>query len=830
MGATGGWTGVGAGPSLLSVEQAGSSIRLWFDESMTDNADLRDPTHYTFTPLGGGDAVTTLSVTPGPGSYPSYVDLGISNPTTEGSSYQITADSSLIDAAGNPMDAGGLSINFLGFGSGIVPLDDLGILEALTGVFGEEMAEVGGIRMTRLAATVTDGDVTFHVESTLDWEESGILAVDGIKYYYTGTTDTSFTGISYVAAGASVAGAATDHRDDSAVLNLNRAWNALDLLRRGFLVAYAEGEDLNALGRNVGVERPPIFTSDDQFRKVIQAVAYNPKGTVLGLELALEALVGAGNYEVYENLIQYPNTVFIRVDTSTFLEATAAGRAFIGTIGYDDLGGTQDELILSEEPLAIGSVQLYPMDFLFDFRDDIPSDIDMAPWPGETPIQPWSYQGGESEGTAVVNTAGQYTTFTSSTGTVYYRMSDADGARVTEGTEVEISTVLNIPSTATVSGANRNQCDVVIEDGSYNIRWGVLNVDAGNYRVGLYDSSGWVGSTVDVAKDAFHEVVLRKQADGVVELEVDGMLIARQSTSDFDVSSNHRIEFGIHVTSASLAVQYKQTGVRHVTLTDYWNAYGAAGSVNVANPTRFDDTGSLLAATDVGKRLVISGSSTSNPQGGSNNGRYLVDSYVSAGVVELVGDSEEDGATVNTANPTRITVGNSEAFTYPDDLGKQIVISGSAGSNDGTYVIDTLLEPGTLQDYSTYDTPIAGAKTNVCEVVSATFTSEQDLEYQIKPVFVTEASLDWELSDAGSLAADTLTLRQSLWVNGLVMLVRYSNVYSAQLLADEDVQNIVGVGPTYDYWPFYLANPLGLVTAYMDDLTAAGVIPEFEAL
>lgn len=830
MGATGGWIGAGAGPSLSSVSQAGSALRVFFDESMTDNASLRDPLNYTITPLAGGDAVTVLGVTPGPGTYPTYVDLTLSNPTTSGSSYQLAVDASLEDAAGNAMDVSGLTLTFLGFGGAVTikDLGDLGIIEALTGVFGEELAEVGGWRMTRLASAVTEGDVTFHVETTLGWPAEGVVAVDGVRYTYSSKGATSFAGIEHIAAGVVVSGAATDHRDESAVTDLSREYSALDLLRRGFLVNYAEGEDLNALGRNLGVNRPPIFSDDDQFRAVIKAVAYNPRGTVLGLELALEALVGAGNYEVYEDLIQYPNTVFIRVDTSTFLETTAAGRAFLGTFDFDDLGGTQDELILGETPLGVGSVQLYPMDHLFDFRDDIPSDVDLEPWPGETAIQPWSYQGSEAEGTAVVNTPGLYTAFTSSTGTVYYQMSDADGARLDGETDAVVSILLNIPSTATVHASNRGQCALFLEDGTRAIRWGVQNVDASNYRVGLYTGSSWIpGTFVTISKDAFHEITLVKNGSTDAELWVDGVFIGRGVYSLFDASANHRAEFGITVTQAGLVVQYKQLGMKHETVTDYWNAVGAAGAVATANPTQFDDTGSVLAAGDVGKQIRISGGTVAS---GINNGTWLIDSYVSPGVVELIGPTREDAAVVSTG-PDTVTVEDEEAFTYPDDIGKTIVISGSALGNDGSYTITALIEAGTGTDYSTYDTPITGAKTNIAQVSGAPpFTPEPDLEYRLDPAFQTEAGLDWELSDAGSFAGNTLTLRQGLWANGLVMEIHYSNVYSAQLLADEDVRNTVGTGPTYEYWPFYLADPFGLVQAYMDDLTAAGVIPEFEAL
>lgn len=832
---TGVGLGVGAGPSLDSVAQAGSSIRVFFDEVMTNNVDLQDAANYTITPLAGGDAVTVLGVSPGPGIYPIYVDLNLSGPMTDGSSYELEVDPGLIDAAGNAMDAGGLTLIFLGFGSNAIVLDELGIIQALTGIFGEELAEVGGFRMTRLVSPVTKDDLAFYVESTLNWPEEGQFGLDGVKYTYTSKILTALYGIKHIAAGATVAGAVTNHRNESAVVDLSREWSGIDLLRRAFLVNYAEGDDLNVLGRNLGVNRPPIFTDDDQFRAVIKAVAYNPKGTVLGLELALEALVGVGNYEVYEDLIQFPNTVFIRVDTSTFLEDTAAGRAFLGTINWDNLSGAQDTLVLGETPLAIGGVKLKDLNELFDFTTLKPSAVTYAYWPGETPAEAFDYTGAESEATQVVVSSGNYVEFTSlGVSTIDYTMPDDQGARITPDSYVEISFLATIPTaSAALHATNLAQFSLGIYDGAFRVSLGFDTTDG----MGLYNTVG--GGHLDAPNafattlDIYNEFTIKKFGQSYVEFWVDGKLYQTQPYSAFSsATASHQIEFGIRATpvSAGVKLRYKQFASNIVTTTDYWATRGAAGSVNVANPARFDDTVALLAAGDVGKYLTISGSGAANPQGGNNNGHWLIGSYVSPGVVELAGPLQTNAATV--ANPTRITVGDKEVFTYPDDLGKQIVITGSGLGNDGIYVVDALREPGTLTDFSTYDTPIIGAKTNICEVTAAAFVAEPNLEYQLLPVFVTEAGLGWVLSDASSFTGDTLTLRASLWSNDLVMEIHYSNVYSAQLLENTDIANTVDPGPpvTYEYWPFYLADPFGLVQAYMGDLTAAGVIPEFEAL
>ena len=316
-------------------------------------------------------------------------------------------------------------------------------------------------------------------------------------------------------------------------------------------------------------------------------------------------------------------------------------------------------------------------------------------------------------------------------------------------------------------------------------------------------------------------------------------MISRVDYSLFVVASvDHQGEWGLRgVPLAGGKVRVKQIGFEIKTITDYWSAHGTAGVVAAVNPTRFDDNVALMIAGDVGKYLTIRGSGITNPAGGNNNGHYLVDSYVGPGVVELVGPVKP-GVTLELGSPKRITLADPEGFTYPDDLGKKIVISGSSLGNNGTYTIEKLWifqSPATWKDLDTYNTgDQVTVKTNICTVLEVDpFVSEVGLSYQLKPVFANEGSLDWELSDASSFSGTTLDLRNGLWANGLIMEIRYSNVLTAQLLADNQVDNvIIATGPPvlYEYYPFYLQDILGLIRAYIDAITAAGVIPEFEII
>lgn len=709
-------------------------------------------------------------------------------------------------------------------------VDPIGILEATTSAIAESDNEINGFVMTRLVGAHVAGSTTIIVESTLDWPDTGKVGVGGIAYYYSGKTSISFTGITHIAAGSSTAGIAVDYRADTPVIDISGQRSAIELLKRAFWVDYAEGEDINVIGRNLGVLRRPVFGDDDQFRQVIKNMAYCPKGTVQGIELAMDALVGAGNYEIYEDRLVHNNTVFVRLPASVITSSVSAGKTYLTGHAWSSLSGSQNTLSLAAEPLAVQGVTLKGLGEEFDFRNAIPSAVTYAYYEGQTPAVAFSYVGSVAEGTGVTQVAGLYTKFASNapSGTVYYRMDGAKGARIVPESFVEYATTLQIPTGSVLSAGKLLQASMEIFDGAFQIRAGIENTRA----FGLFDTEvgGHLGSTYTLALDTFYDIRIKKYGQDYVELWIDGQLIDTQLYSAFTLTtSTHRAEFGIAGTPANGMEAWFKEAVLHInTTTDYWSSRETGtGTVNVSNPTRLVLAASsyTFVAGDIGKALKISGSAVTNPSGGNNNGNWVISTYISGTTVELIG-AVKDGASVS--NTTRITVDDLDAFTYPDDLGKEIVISGSGAGNDGTYTITGLLQPGSLTDYSSFDTALRET-TNICEASSATFTAESGLSYQLKPVFVNETGLDWLQADSSSFSGTTLTLRQALWDNGLVMEISYSDVLTGQLLKDTDVSNALisaGPPPLYEYYPFYLSDQVGSIQDYIDTITAAGVIPE----
>lgn len=716
-----------------------------------------------------------------------------------------------------------------------------GLIEALTEAIGEQDTEIGGHRLTRLTAVANEGDTSIAVEATEGWPETGAIGIDGVKYSYAGKTFTSFTGLKHIAAGAEVTGCATQHRNDSPVVDTTKAWSAIEQLRRALLVEYADGDNLNVIGRNLGVNRLPLFRTDDQFREVVKAMAYNPKGTFYGLDLAMKGIVGEGNYEIYEDLLQYNNTVLIRLQNAAITDDISAGKSFMQSLEYDDLEPAlgKDTLEVSTEPITVQSVVLSDLDELFDFRTMIPSAVTYPYYPGATPASAFAYTGTATEGSVVYPvTGGGYTIFDLSgvsAQSALYEMDGPKGARVVPESKLMASALIQFPTGHGLTVSDLDQCHVHIHDGSKQIGVGVRSSLSPVPIIGLYKpgDTAHQGSTVTLANDTWYEVTVWKRGEDWVELFVDGQLISRVAYSVFDSTGSHKVVFGSDPAGTGPIFHIKQLGMDIHTPRDYWSVEHASGITATGTPERFDSgKADYFTTDDEGKRLDIFGSGVANAYGGNNNGSWLIDSLPGGSPsqdVDLVGADHED-AEVESANPTRITVKTDDMFTFPDDLGKKITISGSSLGNDGTYVITKLLKEGTLEDLAGFDTEIP-QKTNVCECSTATFVSETGLDWHLIPNMVTESGLEWRLSDAGSFSGTTITLREALWVAGLIMGIRYTDVLSAQVLEDTSVANtLIQDDPEvlYEYYPFYINDPLGILQAYLVTVTAAGVIPDFE--
>lgn len=719
-----------------------------------------------------------------------------------------------------------------GFGSVSV-----GLLEAITGAIGESDNESGGLVQTRLTAAVGAGDTVLPVETALGWAETGRVSVEGILYRYSSRTLTALEGLTHIAGGVTTPGAKKPHRQLAAVLDLGNPMSAIEEVRRALLVDFASGEDLNALGRNLGVFRLPFLRGDDQYRAIIKALAYNPKGTLFGLTLALDAMVGAGNFEISEDLVAFPNTVFIKLLASATTEDVSAGKTFLTEEQLQQATNDTTVPILAV-PVTDGAIQgvRFKTDsLLVDATGARPQDQSLVEFEGDPGTTPWVLINAANPVTESFLVAGAYTELYDSTGTQAPRY--RRDSRIEVESEASLSVLVTVPSTAVLSPSDVSQLQgIIVDQADTRLGWGIVSNGA-DYDIGFASASAFLaGPAATLQRDRFYEITVQKRGSLAVRLRVDGELVQELDYAAFASIAGADPRFLVGSFSSPLSgmrCRIKHLASYSRTPTDYWASRGSSGAVAGANPAQLDvNIPGHFVAGDASRTVVTRDSQAVNARGGSNNGVWEIGSVDSDEVVTLVGPTRGN-VTVEAAFPKRIeVVGELETFLFPDDLGKKLVIEGSVLGNNGTYIIDKLFQLGTLVDLESFDTLIP-ERTNICEVVAASFVTEAGLSWHLEPDFVDETGLAWELSDAGSRAGTTLTLRQPLppvAAGARVVETVVSEVLSAQVLGESRTLNRVlqESPPRYELYPFYVGDPLGFVRAYVDKVTAAGVIPDFK--
>lgn len=713
----------------------------------------------------------------------------------------------------------------------------VGIIEATSGIIGEKDNDIGGQFSTRLTSVGTEGDTSINVESTLNWSSiNGKITIDGVVYYYANLTDTTINNLYYYNNGVQTSGLAKNHTIYSEVINLNKELSAIDLCRRMLLVDYAEGPYLDVIGRRLGVPRKPLYGDDDLYRAIIKAIAYSPRGTVYGIELVLDALLGAGNYEIYEDLIMHPCEVFIKIADSYFLSDSPVGKTYLSERLYGVTSGSFGTIVLPYAPLKTSFIKLKDLGEVFDFRTQIPSDVEYSYYEEAVADNAFTYAGGLSEANVTQN--GYFTTFQApSSGTVYYDMLDSQGARIDENSIVRFDTTIQIPSVITLGVGLLKQISFSIYDGSKNINIGFDN----GIVFGIFETegAGFYGDSVVLSANTTYDIQVLKNGTENVSLWVNGELITTVSYAAFiNPISDHKFSFGLQGTPPSgCGFFIKQIGISIINKTDYWSTTYAdtEGSVSTTQPNIFTVAGThTFSSNDIGKNFEVINSSIVNVLGGNNNIKGVINSVNSSTEISLSPISYSN-CTIE-SNKLFLPSGV-DKFKFPDDLGKKVEITNSTLGNNGTYYITGLYAENSLEtdgfwiNFMDALTPDFIEYTSVARL-SGSLTDEPDIEFSKLISFQTESNLGFIHSDSGMQSSDTLTLKDPLWANDLLMEVGISNVLTGQMLLDSDVDNeLISSNPlTYRYYPFYLSDVLGSLEGFIDELTIAGVIPSVSGI
>jgi len=195
--------------------------------------------------------------------------------------------------------------------------DDL--LKAMLDAIHKEDDRIGGQAVTRLTEVVTIGEgACIPVESTIGFGEytddagDARILINGEIIEAAERNVTTPFGFGNLTRGA-LGTEAQQHPNGSLVFDLSRNTSAVDLVRRGILVNFALGADLDVIGRNLGLIKCAGL-DEDAWRRIIKAVAYLPKTTVDAFNQALFALFDdATAFTIRERVISDPWKVFVEI-------------------------------------------------------------------------------------------------------------------------------------------------------------------------------------------------------------------------------------------------------------------------------------------------------------------------------------------------------------------------------------------------------------------------------------------------------------------------------------------------------------------------------------
>jgi hypothetical protein len=194
--------------------------------------------------------------------------------------------------------------------------------EAIFSAIADELYAAAGYLTVRLTAPVAPGDIVVTVESTHRFPDAGRLALGGVLARYTGRTTTTFTGVT----NDDLSALDVVLAPPGVVMDISRENTQLDDLRASFILATAEDSDLDVIGRNYGLRRPRGL-GDTAYRDFLQVAIFLEAQTIWGLEQVLDAVLGNGNYTLYEDLETELHTVYVLLPNTT--SAISAGKTFL---------------------------------------------------------------------------------------------------------------------------------------------------------------------------------------------------------------------------------------------------------------------------------------------------------------------------------------------------------------------------------------------------------------------------------------------------------------------------------------------------------------------
>ncbi len=696
-----------------------------------------------------------------------------------------------------------------------------GLIAATTYAAGEQINLFAGVRLTRIALAAQVGDTKLVVERSLGMDATGIVVVDGVTYAYSSLTDGAIGGLTVTTPQGVFSGVQAPHALNAVVTDATRNYSGLDVVRRSFFVDTAEGADLSVLGRILGVPRSPAIPDDDTYRKIIKAIAYSPRTTRYALTSALDAIVGPGQYVLAENPAQ-PGTVTVYIDGADLLSDVPQGKTYLG--GERPGVAAGNTLTVPGPALAVLAVHLAPSSFWAQLGEAVPSTVTVSD-PGSLASAPFVYVGDES--TVTPYTLGPGCHAQQLTGPGYYR----HHAGLLADSTFDAGLLCVVPQASALSTTDARRFGLLVVVNNQGFAVGMVQAAPGMVGLGLADFTAggtgalYAGVAAQVPEGKLFEVHISRGENNLIAFQLNGKRVQTLNAGTvgaFDVPAIPvGMAFGAFTGTAGKGA-VRAAGLSAESLTDLGSLYD---TVTPAASDTLTFTQPLVAA-DVGRVIrVLSGGGTTAAQGQAR-GLYVIDALVSSSQAKLVSPGL---GTVSVSGEVLTCAAVVPPLTYPDDLGRQVVLSGSLAGNNGTYTIAALMaEDGVTPLSRPQGQPPVGVRT--AQLTQATPMYEAALQAELLPNFGTGQAtvvLSGGLG-LGDLSGANLSItpRTALPFDDVPYSVAADDILSAQVFDEVgQINHVVDVGPpaTFVIWPFYLNDPTNVVNSYLSDMVAAGV-------
>jgi hypothetical protein len=654
------------------------------------------------------------------------------------------------------------------------------VLRATIETLGEMMAEFAGYRVTRLRDAHLAGETELRVESVLGLTATGTVLVEDLEG--SAGESVAYTGQDLTPGAQRLTGVVLTraHREEAEVVDGNRDWSQMDLLRRATLVDYAVGEDLDRISRSVGVNRPRGFV-DSTFRSLVKVLSYMAKTPVYSLEMVLNAIYGVGSgWVIYESLVEHPCKVFITIPGN--IGSASEGRTFM--TGLENVTASSPvDIAMPHAPLNVIDVKAQDVEELLEMNT-LPSAAAPA----------WAYNA-EAAGAE-----GAYFVVISAAWGRYLQQSAPPGV---DSGRYELAAP-GIGTKWRVQGSWQSN--------------GLAVVGGEPWHLGAWDGErdiflNWSDTVIQFAQSDGTPIsapIAHTYADGawhhfdlvrdgaLVIAKVDGVTILEGQASWFAASVLRAFSFGffnLGPVAQDWSCFWDKVAVYSRNDFNYWNLVRADGSLAIGSADLVSVSNPFLG-TDVDKLVMIDSSNN------LNHGPWQVLNTVGAGppfgTVTLEGVTRPSNGYVS-ALEADLFNSYDGIFTDRDD-GKFIEIP--AGPNAGSYEIDEVITPYQVR------------------VLLVAFATETEIDWRYDTQFVNEAAVDFTLVDAGEISGVNLILRDPMPGN-LDVTVHHTIQESAQLSRGETVVN------TGTRHPFYLGG-VGLgAQSLLSEVKAAGVILDY---